>query len=113
MKKVATCIVAILTSCVTVHAEDSLNAKGYLAGCRDYLNHEGNVFSGRCVGFVEGVSVLNDTGVFCAPQFATTDQFIRLIVLYVEDRPDRMSEDFRKLAVEALQKSFPCRKNSN
>jgi hypothetical protein len=74
------------------------------------MQHVGNVFSGRCVGVVEGLAAMRDSGIFCAPEFSTTDQFIRLIVLYIEDRPKRMQEDFRILALEALRQAFPCQK---
>jgi hypothetical protein len=33
----------------------------------------------------------------------------RVAVTYVEARPERMSEDFRVLAVEAMQKAWPCK----
>jgi hypothetical protein len=30
-------------------------------------------------------------------------------VTYVEARPDRMQEDFRALAVEAMREAWPCK----
>ena len=104
------CAGLMMIGCLSAHGQDIFSAKSYLPGCKDYLHHEGNVFSGRCVGVVEGLGMLRDAHIFCAPEFATTDQFIRLIVLYIEDRPERTQEDFRLLALEALRQAFPCQK---
>jgi hypothetical protein len=33
----------------------------------------------------------------------------QVIIAYIEARPQRMHEDFRVLAVEAMQKAWPCK----
>src|SRR6516162_9381508 len=45
----------------------------------------------------------------CPPDEVTLAEKARVAVTYVEARPERMSEDFRVLAVEAMQKAWPCK----
>jgi Rap1a immunity proteins len=58
---------------------------------------------------IEGVALLANYGVFCPPAGATIKQRIQIIIAYIEARPQRMHEDFRVLAVEAMQKAWPCK----
>jgi len=46
---------------------------------------------------------------FCPPDEVTVAQRARVAVTYIEARPERMHEDFRVLAVEAMQKAWPCK----
>jgi len=55
------------------------------------------------------VALLANYGVFCPPAGATIKQRIQVIIAYIEARPQRMHEDFRVLAVEAMQKAWPCK----
>src|SRR6266446_6441806 len=64
---------------------------------------------GRCIGMIEGVALLANYGVFCPPAGAIIKQRIQVITAYIEARPQRMHEDFRVLAVEAMQKAWPCK----
>src|SRR6266446_6471645 len=62
----------------------------------------------RCIGLIEGLEVVTNFGVFCPPDVGTTGQRINVIVAYIEARPERMHEDIRKLAIEAMRKAWPC-----
>jgi Rap1a immunity proteins len=44
----------------------------------------------------------------CRPQGVTTGQMVRVVVAYIERRPERMHEDFRRLAIEAWHEAWPC-----
>lgn len=46
----------------------------------------------------------------CAPGAVTKGQALKVVVQYIDQRPARMHEDFMKLAVEALQAAWPCKK---
>jgi hypothetical protein len=37
----------------------------------------------------------------------------RTVVRYIDDRPSRLEEDFRELALEALRQAWPCRGRRN
>jgi hypothetical protein len=44
----------------------------------------------------------------CAPDNTTNDQLMRVVLAYIEVRPQRMNEEFMKLVVEALRSAWPC-----
>jgi len=46
----------------------------------------------------------------CPPGGATVGNAVRVIVVYIDQRPERMDEQFEALALEALQQSWPCRR---
>ena len=101
----------------TVHAAGppavarAFSANFYLPGCKDFIAGRSNFFGGRCVGAVEVLNALNlDTKLFCPPEAITTQQRVRVIVAYMEVRPERLNEDFRLLANEAMANSWPCKK---
>jgi hypothetical protein len=83
----------------------------YLAGCKDFVAGKSNFFAGRCVGAVEVLDALNsDTKLFCPPDNTDNLQRVRIIVSYIDARPERKNEDFRLLANEAMAKAWPCKR---
>jgi hypothetical protein len=100
----------------TAHSEGpavsrSFTANFYLDGCKDYIEGRSNFFAGRCVGAIEVLDALNlDTKLFCPPASVNAQQRVRVIVSYIEARRERMNEDFRLLANEAMAKEWPCKK---
>ena len=65
---------------------------------------------GRCIGMVEGVALLANYGIFCPPTGTIIKERMQVIIAYIEAPPQRLHEDFRVLAVEAMQKAWPCKK---
>jgi hypothetical protein len=47
---------------------------------------------------------------FCVPDRSTVGQAVRVIVAYVDQRPERMHEHFEVLVLEALRRAWPCRR---
>jgi hypothetical protein len=45
-----------------------------------------------------------------APAGEIHGQSIRVVVKYIDDRPERQHEDFMALALEALRAAWPCKK---
>ena len=87
------------------------SANFFLPGCKDFIEGRSNFFGGRCVGAVEVLEALNsDTKLFCPPDAVNSQQRVRVIVSYIEAHPERMNEDFRLLANEAMAKAWPCKK---
>jgi hypothetical protein len=85
-------------------------AEFYLPGCKDFITGQSNFFGGRCVGAVEVLDALSqDTKAFCAPEVTSNLERVRIIVAYIEARPERKKEDFRLLANEAMAKAWPCK----
>jgi hypothetical protein len=46
----------------------------------------------------------------CPPDGTTVGHAVRVIVTYIDQRPERMREQFEALALEALQQAWPCRR---
>jgi hypothetical protein len=101
--------VALVFTSTATHAEDvSSSANSYLPGCEAALRGEANLAAGRCIGVMEGLAVLGPLNVFCAPDTTSTSQWMRVVLKFIKDRPERMHQDFRVLAVEALKEAWPC-----
>jgi hypothetical protein len=47
--------------------------------------------------------------VFCPPKGSTGGQAVRVVIKYIDSRPERLHEDFLDLAAEALRTAWPCR----
>ena len=72
---------------------------------------------GRCEGQIEmlyilallGPRYLGEASRFCPPDGASVDQVKRVVIKYIEERPERLHEPFFVLALESLRKAWPCR----
>lgn len=74
--------------------------------------------TGICFGTVSAVmsmatfyktSVTNDIRI-CLPDNVTTGQAARIVVKFLQDRPELLNEDRSVLAWMALIRSYPCKK---
>jgi hypothetical protein len=61
---------------------------------------------GMCIGLLKGLYYLSSDA--CIPPAITIGAVARIVVKYIDDRPTRMHEDFRELALEALKTAWPC-----
>ncbi|WP_354265849.1 Rap1a/Tai family immunity protein [Bradyrhizobium sp. I1.7.5] len=98
---------AILNS-GSAFAEDSGSAIYIMRGCRDALAEKDNALSGLCAGTIDGIYFSRET--ICAPPTVTVEQLVRVVVQYVDNRPARMHEAFKVLALEAMTTAWPCRR---
>jgi hypothetical protein len=111
MTRYAVAILLALT--MPARAADLHSANYVLPGCKGFLDKKSVPFpdeaimEGYCVGFLEGLAYTTD---FCQPKGVTTNQAIAVVVKYIEARPERMHEDFRMLALEALITAWPCKR---
>jgi len=62
----------------------------------------------HCYGLIEGLSYASRALGFCPPADATLAQMARVIIAYIEARPERMHENLPALAVEAQRRAWPC-----
>ena len=91
----------------------TLSADRMLPACTAFIRDrapgdvDGVFAAGRCIGLMQGLGFASR--LFCPPGEVTVAQRARVAVTYVEARPERMHEDFRVLAVEAMQKAWPCK----
>jgi hypothetical protein len=95
-------------------AEDDNSANYLLPACRASVdtNYKHDLFiQGACAGMITGIrDMLHHSKVICSPDKATNGQAIRVVIQYIEARPERMHERFSLLAREALIAAWPCRK---
>jgi hypothetical protein len=119
-------VLMALTIMAVAAAEGGLaSANQLLPGCRAYLSPRStsatfsNGFNqGICAGIVGAIAnmVSGDLGVTgnwrCAkvPDGVTGEQAVRVVVRYIEERPNRMHESFEALTLEAILQAWPCRK---
>lgn len=93
-------------------AAGSEPANTVMAGCRAVVenkNTDANIIymRGYCLGLISGLSAGREN---CAPAEVTNGQLARVVVQYIDARPARMHEEFRKLALEAMKAAWPCRR---
>jgi Rap1a immunity proteins len=86
------------------------SANEIVAACKSVMSTPHNASEaqkqGFCVGTVEGIGHV-DPGI-CPPMGSTLQQWIRVVIRYIDSRPARLQEDFYKLAQEALRDAWPC-----
>jgi len=68
--------------------------------------------AGECLGAVYALLTVSHTLAeplkFCPPVEFDAEQGVRVVVAYIEKRPERVGEDFTTLALEALRSKWPC-----
>jgi hypothetical protein len=99
-------------------AEDNYvnSANNWLPACMSFLGATptaSSLLEGICVGEVSAIAFLaqdhNPWGCADIPEVVTLKQKVQVVVHYIEDRPNRMHESFKLLAVEAIVDAWPCR----
>jgi hypothetical protein len=84
-------------------------AASIVRGCRNFTEPDsiGDAFEqGQCIGLLRGLYYLSSGA--CIPSAVTLGIMARTVVRYIDDRPSRLNEDFRELALEALRHGWPC-----
>jgi hypothetical protein len=91
-------------------AEKTYTANDLLQDCKDTLIERGTFrrpfYSGLCIGLVAGANYVDAKS--CAPEDASNHQLMRVVLAYIEVRPQRMNEEFMTLVLEALRSAWPC-----
>ena len=107
--------VFLSASAASAVEDATLSADRMLPACTDFIREnapgdvDGVFAAGRCIGLMQGLGFASRLFGVCPPDEVTLSQRARVAVTYVEARPERMHEDFRVLAVEAMQKAWPCK----
>jgi hypothetical protein len=85
------------------------SANEVMPGCRALIAHSDestDYWQGYCSGAVAAI-VRVDPG-NCPPKGSTVGQGVRVVIKYIDSRPERLHEDFHDLAAEALRIAWPC-----
>jgi hypothetical protein len=69
-------------------------------------------YEGICMGQIEGLAfvahLLPAQYNSCRPQGVVNAQVMRVVLRYIENKPARLHENFRQLALEAMHEAWPC-----
>ena len=96
------------------------SANSVFPGCKAYagglainaqspLTHAANYCSGVVHGLAYVGKIVPAEYQSCAPPTSDRRELARVVVKYIEERPQRMHEDFRKLVLEAFHNAWPCK----
>jgi Rap1a immunity proteins len=107
-------VAILLALTIPASAQDTTTANQMLPGCKGLLDNSMtsgvSVYQqGRCGGYVASL-VYGGGQEFCRPNGATIGQSVAVVIKYIEARPERMHEDFGKLAIEAMTAAWPCKR---
>jgi len=114
---IAFCVAIVSATGQQVDADTSANAA--FLGCKAFA--EGRITNatlanqaGFCAGVVHGLSSVAEyltppEWQSCAPPTSDARQLARVVISYIEARPQRMHEDFRRLTLEAFHNAWPCK----
>ena len=95
-------------------ADDIGSANVVMPGCRAMAMeaYEANTMfrGGVCFGVVTTLRFTGPAIALCIPDSVTNGQMVRVVAQYIDARPARLHENFKSLAVEALQAAWPCKK---
>ena len=107
--------VFLSASAASAVEDATLSADQVLPACAAFIADrapreiDGVFQAGRCIGLMQGLGYASRLLGVCPPDDVTSALRARVAVTYVEAHPERMHEDFRALAVEAMQKTWPCK----
>jgi Rap1a immunity proteins len=110
------CLFSLLLSRGASFAEDDRyleSANHQMPACRDFINRDSDtspLLQGYCVGTIATfIAFGRHVGTHCAPRDVSTRQGIQVVIQYIDSQPARLHEKFGLLAVEVMQKAWPCR----
>ena len=103
-------VTVLVANCKVSLAEDDNSGKAAMPGCREAEKyHSPNIYKrGLCMRIVSTLLDLDPK--ICLPPSVTNFQAVRVVVKYIDARPERLHENFKALAGEALRAVWPCRK---
>jgi Rap1a immunity proteins len=96
-----------------------ISANAIFRGCKALVEGQtanpqlfalGNLCAGIVIGLASvGQDLSPPEWRSCTPATSDARQLARVVVNYIEARPDRMPEDFRRLTLEAFHDAWPCK----
>jgi Rap1a immunity proteins len=88
------------------------SANNAMQGCRELVNQSNRhtQLQRECASTVRTMIYVAASRGICPPDGATVGHAVRVIVAYIDQRLERMDEQFEALAIEALQQAWPCRR---
>jgi hypothetical protein len=112
-------VAALMLNSGAVLAEADRSSADYMMPyCRQWIAPrvgpaKDDLGRGICYGIVAtlvDVFLNHDFCIYGGARGPTNEQFIRVVVKYIDGRPERLKENFYILAHEGLQATWPCKK---
>jgi hypothetical protein len=110
---IAAAMVVLAPHDIAMAQSPTASANAVMPGCRSFISGDNRdlIGQGHCAGMVDSIFYFGATHFgICSPSGVTVGQALRVAVRYIDQRPERMHENFRNLALEALQQAWPCRR---
>ena len=91
---------------------DPASANYAMLGCRELVSKSNRLteLQRECASTVRTMIYVTGSRGICPPGRATVGSAVSVIVAYIDQRPERLHEQFETLALEALQQSWPCKR---
>jgi hypothetical protein len=99
-------------------AQSDTSANSVFLGCKALVEDRAPTaqlinLAGFCAGVVHALGyagkILPPEYQSCVPPTSDARQLARVVVKYIEARPQRMHEDFKDLTMEAFHDAWPCK----
>ena len=113
-----TALIVSASEAASQPTEDT-SANSVFLGCKAFVdgrvtNAQLNADANFCSGVVHALAGIGQylsspEWRSCAPATSSAQQLARVVVNYIEARPERMHEDFRRLTLEAFHYAWPCK----
>jgi Rap1a immunity proteins len=96
---------------LTVTGADAVESSGnyWLPHCKLVESTRLTTEYTYCLGMLDGLIYLSSHVGICPPEEGTMGQAVRVVVRYMEMRPQRLHEPFKQLAVDAMRAAWPCK----
>jgi hypothetical protein len=117
MKKLTMLLLVLVCAWGSAQTRTPNTGNDLIRGCEKAANLQAHTLSadvlmevGYCQGLVSGVAtVLNSRGVISLPKDSTLGQWIRVVVKYMNDHPERLADPDVAVVWQALRAAFPPR----
>jgi Rap1a immunity proteins len=100
------------------NVQEDTSANLVFLGCKAFVENQATNAqllnaAGFCAGVVHALGYVGKNlpaeYQSCAPPTSDARQLARVVINYIEARPQRMHEDFRMLTLEAFHQAWPCK----
>jgi Rap1a immunity proteins len=122
MRAVQVILVGAMLSLVPVSGraeEPALSGEVLLNHCQSVRQERAarSFEAGVCVGILQTLRYIQPLldpkygkAGYCLPQEVSDEQEVQAVVSYLQSHPERLSEEGRTIALDALHEAFPCKK---
>jgi hypothetical protein len=91
-----------------------------LENCETHINKTSPTRSHACFGYIEGIADVHTTFSswkeidkrWCTPDKINSKQLVRIVVKYLQERPEALHHAAGSLVANALNDAFPCEAES-